>query len=113
MLFDGTLGPGVEDYRTYLAPWSGQPKTVPAIAAQAGADGRVTVQASWNGATAVSAWEVLAGPSTGPLSVLATVPRQGFETSIAVSSSEPDVAVAALGSSGQVLASSRAISPGG
>jgi hypothetical protein len=113
VLFDGTLGPGVEDYRTYLAPWSGQPKTVPAIAAQAGADGRVTVQASWNGATAVSAWEVLAGLSTGPLSVLATVPRQGFETSIAVSSSEPDVAVAALGSSGQVLASSRAISPGG
>ena len=50
VLFDATLGPGVQDYRTYLAPWSGQPKTLPALAAQPPARRR-DVEASWNGAT--------------------------------------------------------------
>jgi hypothetical protein len=110
VLLDGTLGPGVEDYRTYLAPWSGHPTTLPSIAAQPDSGG-VTVEASWNGATAVSSWRVLAGSSAGSLHTVATVPKSGFETAIPLQSAATYVAVAALGSAGQTLATSAAIQP--
>ncbi|HXR28639.1 MAG TPA: arylsulfotransferase family protein [Solirubrobacteraceae bacterium] len=112
VLLDATLGYNVQNFRTFLAPWSGEPKTQPSIAAQAGATGSVTVEASWNGATAVSAWKVLAGPSASSLSTVATAPRSGFETTISVHTSAPYVAVAAVDSSGQTLATSPAITPG-
>ena len=76
-----------------------------------GDSGVVTVEASWNGATAVSAWEVLAGSSPASMSVVATQPRAGFETTITVATAEPDVSFSALGAGGQVLASSAAIAP--
>ena len=107
VLLDGTLGPGVQDFRTYLAPWSGQPTTPPAIAVQAAAGG-ASVQASWNGATGVASWQVLAGPSAAALTPLLSVPRQGFQTTIRVSAAGPDFAVRALGSAGQVLGTSTA-----
>jgi hypothetical protein len=112
VLLDATLGPEVQSYRTYLAPWSAQPTTAPSIAAQADS-GVVTVEASWNGATTVSSWEVLAGSSSAPMSVVATAARAGFETTITVATAAPDVSVAALGAGGQVLASSAAIAPSG
>ena len=111
VLFDATLGTNVQDFRTYLAPWSGHPKGPPAVAAQAGAAGLVTVEASWNGATAVSAWRVLAGPSASSLTAIATVPKRGFETAVSVHTTQPNVAVAALAASGATLATSAAIAP--
>ncbi len=112
VLFDATLGPRVQNFRTFLAPWSGQPKTRPSIAAQAGAAGSVTVEASWNGATAVSSWKVLAGSSASSLSTVASAPRSGFETTIVAHTSAPYVAVAAVGSTGETLAVSPAVTPG-
>jgi hypothetical protein len=47
------------------------------------------------------------------MSVVATVPKQGFETSINVAAEAPVVAVSALGGGGQVLGTSAAISPSG
>jgi hypothetical protein len=47
------------------------------------------------------------------MSVVATQPREGFETTITVATTEPEVAVAALGAAGQVLGSSAAIVPSG
>jgi hypothetical protein len=113
LLLDATLGPDVQSYRTYLAPWSGQPTQPPAIAAQAAAAGMVSVEASWNGATTVSAWEVLAGSSPASMNVVAMQPREGFETTVTITTAEPEVAVAALGAAGQVLGSSPAIAPSG
>jgi len=112
VLLDATLGTNVESYRTYLAPWHGQPTTLPQIAGQRDADGSVTVEASWNGATAVSAWRVLAGPSQGSLSPVATVSRDGFETTCVIPAAN-FVAAQALGSSGRPLATSAAIAPAG
>jgi hypothetical protein len=111
VLLDATLGPEVQSYRTYLAPWNGRPATAPAIAAQATAS-VVTVEASWNGATTVSAWQVLAGSSPASMSVVATQPRHGFETTITVATTAPEVSVAAVGAAGQVLARSATIAPG-
>ena len=104
VLYDATLGKNVQDFRTYLAPWQGQPTTVPAVAvARSGAG--LTVHVSWNGATGVASWQVLAGPF-GALAPVVTVPKQGFETAIQVGSTGPDVAVRALSASGAVLGTS-------
>jgi hypothetical protein len=111
VLFDATLGRNVQDFRTFLAPWSSQPNTPPAIAAQAAGDGQLNVEASWNGATTVARWEVLAGPSATSLVPVTTVAKSGFETTIAVHTTEPFVAVSALDAAGNRLATSAAISP--
>jgi hypothetical protein len=105
VLLDGTLGRNVQDFRTYLSPWSATPTTAPALAVQAGTGGAgtATVEASWNGATAVASWQVLAGASPESLAPVATAPHQGFETTIHVSTTEPDLAVRALSASGQAL----------
>ena len=52
---------GVESYRAYRFPWTGQPTTPPDMANLPGPNGTVTVYASWNGATGVAAWRVLGG----------------------------------------------------
>jgi hypothetical protein len=72
----------------------------------------VTVEASWNGATTVASWKVLAGSSAGSLNAVASAPKSGFETTITAHTSAPFVAVAAIGASGQTLATSPAITPG-
>jgi hypothetical protein len=110
VLFDATLGTNVENYRTYLAPWTGEPATLPAVAAQVGASGSMTVEASWNGATAVSSWRVLAGASQGSLSVVTTVKHTGFQTTCSVTAASL-VEVQALAASGHVLATSAAVAP--
>ena len=110
VLFDATLGPNVQNFRTFLAPWSGQPKTPPSLAAQRNASG-VTVEASWNGATTVSSWRVLAGSSASSLAAVSTAAQNGFETTIAVPTRAAYVAVAALDAAGHTLATSAAISP--
>jgi Arylsulfotransferase (ASST) len=108
VLLDGSLGKSVQDFRTYLSPWSAQPPGAPAIAVQP-ASGGATVEASWNGATGVSSWQVLGGASAESLVPLSTAPRAGFETTIHVSTAGPDVAVRALGSAGQVLGTSAVV----
>jgi hypothetical protein len=69
------------------------------------------VYASWNGATEVASWRVLAGSSPAALRPAASAPRSGFETAIAVAGAPAGayVAVQALDAAGTVLASSRAV----
>ncbi len=109
VLLDATLGKNVQDFRSYLSPWSARPSSPPAMAVQAAGAGKLSVFASWNGSTAVTAWRVLAGSSATALAPVATAPKAGFETSIQVSSSAPYVAVQALDGSGAVLGTSPAI----
>jgi Arylsulfotransferase (ASST) len=108
VLLDATLGHNVQDFRSYLAPWSGQPTDAPSVAAQPGS-GSVTVEASWNGATAVASWRVLAGSSATTLVPVASAPKSGFETTISAATTAPYVAVQALDGSGAVLGTSPAI----
>ena len=62
--------------------------------------------ASWNGATEVESWEVLAGPRLGRLESIGAVPRDGFETAMLVQSSHSYFAVRAKEHSGRVLGTS-------
>ena len=70
-------------YRATVEPWVGLPLTAPAGAARQ-ADGRTTVYASWNGATQVVSWRVLAGsrPAPARLAVVTSTAKSGFETAI-------------------------------
>jgi hypothetical protein len=111
VLLAGELGRNVQDFRTYFGSWSGQPKTAPAIAAQRAAKGTVTVEASWNGATDIASWKVLAGSSVGSLSPVTTVVKHEFETMVTVHTTALRIAVAALSTSGATLATSSAIQP--
>ncbi len=83
VLFDAHLPAHWESYRVYRQSWNGQPSTPPAFALSR-AGSKATVYASWNGATEVAAWRVLAGASAGSLASVATAPRTGFETAIAL-----------------------------
>ncbi len=109
VLLDGTLGKGVQDFRTYLFPWSAQPTSVPSVLAQPGAGGTIAVSVSWNGATEVASWRVLAGAFAGALAPVATAARTGFQTTIAAATAGPYVAVQALDSAGAVLATSATV----
>lgn len=110
VLFDAHLAIG-DTYRAYRFPWTGRPAEPPAVAARAGAGDGVIVYASWNGATGVARWEVLAGPDADALEPVETADRAGFETAIAVETEEAFVAVRALAADGDPLGTSRAIEP--
>jgi hypothetical protein len=98
---------GYNCYRGFRTPWNGTPTDRPALAARPGASpGTSVLYASWNGATALSAWQVSLGASTGSLQPVATAPRSGFETAIPVSASQGYAAVTALDSNGVALGSS-------
>jgi hypothetical protein len=110
-IYDAQLPPGEQSYRVYRLPWSAQPASRPAIAA-ARAGRATTVYASWNGATAVAGWQLLAGRSARRLAVVATVGRTGFETAISAPGGGA-YEVKALGPGGRVLGASRVIAPSG
>ena len=112
LLFDARFPREVESYRASRFPWKGVPQDRPAVAAEAGAEGRVTLYASWNGATEVADWEVLAGPDPERLEPVGSVPRKGFETAISFNTDEPYVAARAKDRSGRVLGTSEAVKRG-
>jgi hypothetical protein len=107
-IFDARIARGQDTYRAYRFPWVGVPAAAPAIAQTSG--GR-NVYASWNGATQVAGWEVLAGASASSLAPAGSAARSGFETRIRTGGGAY-VAVRALDAAGNVLGTSKAISTG-
>ena len=105
-LFDAHIPSPGQSYRAYRFAWSATPAAPPSLAVRSSAAGGVTLYASWNGATGVSGWTALGGSSPSSLSALATVPATGFETAIALPSSDAYFAVQALGAAGRVLRTS-------
>jgi len=106
LLFEGELpGPDLT-YRATLEQWVGEPLSPPVGAARR-TDGRTTVYASWNGATGVSSWRVLAGPGPGPMTAVASATRSGFETAIPVPQGDQSFRVQALSANGRVIGASR------
>ena len=112
ILFDANFITKQQSYRAYRFPWSGQPQDEPSVVVERGSEDKVTLYASWNGATEVDTWEVLAGPRPGELESLASFPRDGFEAAMVVRTSDPYVAVRAKHASGRVLGASKPVEPG-
>jgi hypothetical protein len=114
LLFDLVVPPRADSYQAFRFPWHGEPLDRPALAARRRAGGnRLTVWASWNGATEVHSWQLLAGDSDNvdELAPIASAPRDGFETALLAHSDASHVAVRALDANGDALATSRAIEP--
>jgi hypothetical protein len=103
LLFDARFPPDVESYRAFRFPWKGYPTDAPSVVAESRSDDEVVLYASWNGATEVTTWEVLAGPRPGQLGSVESFPRDGFETTMLVHTSDPYIAVRARDRYGRVL----------
>jgi hypothetical protein len=108
LLFDANLPWDMAFYRAFRFPWSARPSSPPAVLASLNTTSEETiVHASWNGATEVAAWRVLAGKRSGPLSVGATIPARGFESSTTLPVAYARVQVQALDAAHRVLGTSR------
>lgn len=101
------VGPNAS-YRAYRFPWAGTPTTRPALATRV-SRGKTVVYASWNGATAVTRWQVLGGTSPTSLTPVGGAIKDAFDTSMTLRGREPYVEVQALDDAGNVLGTSGAV----
>ncbi|HEX3693418.1 MAG TPA: MFS transporter [Solirubrobacteraceae bacterium] len=110
LLLDAELPWPDVTYRATLAPWVGLPLTAPAGAARR-AGGATTVYASWNGATQLASWRVLAA-AAGRLTAVTSAAKSGFETAIPLPSTRhyATFELQALDAHGRTLASSQPFS---
>jgi EmrB/QacA subfamily drug resistance transporter len=114
-------------YRATLQGWVGLPLYPPAGAARTTNDS-TTVYASWNGATRVASWRVLARPSATVSSsspsrpahptaahpiVVGSAVRSGFETAIPVPAGYASFEVQALDAGGHTIGTSTQFTTGG
>jgi hypothetical protein len=102
LVFDARFVGSNITYRAYRFAWHGTPAAPPAFAVSRHG-GRMTVYASWNGATNVAAWRVFGGGRPSKLPAVATAAKRGFETAINARA-RPYVAVEALDAKGHTLA---------
>ncbi len=109
MLFDALLGERYQSYRAFRLPWSARPAESPAIAT-ARHDRDLTVYASWNGATDVHTWQLLAGPRADDLTPVSSTRPTGFESALHTNSAGPLLAVRALDATGAPLGRSEVLS---
>jgi Arylsulfotransferase (ASST) len=102
LIFEGRFVDNNISYRAYRFPWRGTPTTPPAVAAST--HGRkMTVYASWNGATNVAKWRVFAGNSPYAMPAVSTARKTGFETAIKAPARQY-ISVEALDAKGHQLA---------
>ncbi len=112
LIFDGAMPTPDMSYRAYVQHWVGSPLYPPSGAARI-ASGATTVYASWNGATKLAAWKVLAGDGSAQTTVVGRHARTGFETAIPVRMTAPRYRVQALDASGRVLGTSKSFAATG
>ncbi|MGA3362797.1 MAG: arylsulfotransferase family protein [Solirubrobacteraceae bacterium] len=109
LLFDAHLSYDLIFYRAFRHPWDGLPSRPPSATANLNNTGLETiVHVSWNGATGVSSWRVLAGAGAGTLRAQTTIPASGFESSTILPARYARVEVQALNTAGAVLGTSAA-----
>lgn len=114
VLFEAYFGQGkppgkdADTYRAYRFLWRGHPTERPALAVKK-REAAVAVYASWNGATDVARWVVLAGSDPDELHPVGIWPKQGFETAIVVQSDADFFAVKAIRADGTTAGRSLAV----
>jgi hypothetical protein len=92
LLLDGRLPGYDQTYRARREKWVGKPLTKPV-----GAVRGTTVYASWNGATELASWRLIAGGNK------TAAKKSGFETAIAVPAKAASYTLEALDTSGKVI----------
>jgi hypothetical protein len=109
MLFDAVLGAKYQSYRAFRLPWTGRPAENPAIVVAAHGSNR-TVYASWNGATGLHTWQLLAGTQPDALRPVSSTQSRGFESALRTTvSAGPYFAVEAFDAGGTSLGQSNTV----
>jgi hypothetical protein len=103
LLVDGQFESETRSYRTFLSDWNGRPSGKPTMAARSDGNSGFVIYASWNGATEIDHWTVLAGTDQAALQPVGSQAWTGFETTIVVSSDGPFFQVAAIDRHGNEL----------
>ena len=109
LLYNASLPPEAESYRAFRFPWEGRPAEKPAVAVESGPEDEAMLYVSWNGATEVANWQVLAGPEADRLEPVSSAAWKGFETAIPANTTESYIAVQGRDFSNRVLGVSEAI----
>ncbi|MGZ4166882.1 MAG: arylsulfotransferase family protein [Solirubrobacteraceae bacterium] len=107
-VFDAHFVGANSSYRAYRFVWNAAPKTKPSAALHV-IGGKAITYASWNGATAVTKWQVLGGPSPSKLSVVGSAAKAAFETQIKLPAVQTYVEAQALDARGHVLGTSNPV----
>ena len=110
LVFDAILGKDYECYRAFRLPWHATPAEAPALALTRAASGELTAYASWNGATDVAAWRLLAGDSAAAMRPITATGATGFETAIRTAAAGAALAVQALDAGGARIGQSGLVS---
>jgi hypothetical protein len=105
LLFDAHMPKTYQTYTALKYPWSATPASRPTAVLTRGSGAKDLLHVSWNGSTATAAWRVLGSASSAAREPLGTVPRSGFETTIAVPTAARTLEVQALDGNGRVLGS--------
>ena len=109
VLLDAKLPHGGQNYRALRFPWRSTPTEPPTLVARPTASGHLLF-VSWNGATEVHRWQVVAGRSEDGLTPRLTAPRSGFETTLHLPAGAGRLAAAvALDATGKPLGRSAVI----
>jgi hypothetical protein len=109
LLLDGELPVDDQSYRAFTLAWSGRPSGQPAVVVRRNPARGSAVYVSWNGATDVETWAVLAGRTPSALAAAGSQQRHGFETTISVNSEGPYFAVTAHDATGRLLGRSATV----
>ena len=109
LVLDAELPLNDQSYRAFTFGWSGRPPGRPVAVARPNPARGSAVFVSWNGATDVAAWTVLAGKNPSALAAAGSQPRAGFETKISVNSEGPYFAVTGHDASGRQLGRSATV----
>jgi len=83
-----TAQPGAS-YRAFRYPWEGHPSWAPALVARSAGPLKIRLYFSWNGATEIASYRIYGDTHPVPATLLAEVPRDGFETSYLFEASGP------------------------
>ncbi|HEY8304761.1 MAG TPA: arylsulfotransferase family protein [Solirubrobacteraceae bacterium] len=110
LLFSAHLPFAMSSYRSVRFPWSARPLSPPVTVAELNNTGEETiVRASWNGATDVASWRVLAGEDPGSLQPRTAIPASDFESSTILPKRYAYAQAQALDRRGRVLGASAAV----
>ena len=106
LLLDAELpGPNLS-YRAFVNTWVGSPFFPPSGAVRT-VKGKSVVYASWDGATELAGWRVLAGANAKHLAPVAHRATSGFETTIGLTKKYKSFKLQALDAKGRVLGTSK------
>lgn len=96
LMWDARLPANDQSYRAFASDWVATPAEPPALVVGPNDARGATVYVSWNGATQVTQWRVLAGSEPTSLTPVATATVTRFETATAVTVTGPWFAAVAL-----------------